>query len=57
MPDGIAVVAVDPARARVYEHGWQSWSPAAAYRLDEPPFRPVSDLRRVGNYRPERAPP
>jgi alpha-galactosidase len=53
----IATVAVDPARARVYEHGWQSWSPTTAYRLGEAPFRPVSELRRVGNYRPEvRAP-
>ena len=42
---------------RVYEHGWQSWSPTTAYRLDERPFRPVSDLRRVGNYRPERTAP
>ena len=36
-------VSVDRARARVYEHGWQSWSPTAAYRLDERPFRPVSE--------------
>jgi alpha-galactosidase len=53
MPDRIATVPVDPARATVYEHGWQSWSPTVAYRLDQPPYRPVSDLRRVGNYRPE----
>ncbi|UOY02891.1 glycoside hydrolase family 36 protein [Blastococcus sp. PRF04-17] len=53
----VATVAVDPSRARVYEHGWQSWSPTTAYRLDERPFRPVSDLRRIGNYRPERTAP
>ena len=53
MPDRIVTVPVDPARATVYEHGWQSWSPTVAYRLDEPPYRPVSELRRVGNYRPE----
>jgi alpha-galactosidase len=57
MPDRVATVPVDPARATVYEHGWQSWSPTTAYRLDERPFRPVSDLRRVGNYRPERTAP
>lgn len=57
MPDGIATVSVDPARVRVYEHGWQSWSPTAAYRLADRPFRPVSDARRVGNYRPERRAP
>jgi len=57
VPDGIATVSVDPARVRVYEHGWQSWSPTAAYRLADRPFRPVSDARRVGNYRPERTAP
>lgn len=50
-------IAVDPARARVYEHGWQSWSPTAAYRLDEEPFRPISDFRRIGNYHPDRTAP
>jgi alpha-galactosidase len=50
-------IAVDPARALVYEHGWQSWSPTAAYRLDQRPFRPVSELRRIGNYRSDRTAP
>src|SRR3954452_20748938 len=50
-------VEVDRARATVYEHGWQSWSPTSAYRLDERPFRPVSDDRRIGNYHPERTAP
>ena len=50
-------IPVDLSRAMVYEHGWQSWSPTSAYRLDERPFRPVSDDRRVGNYRPERTAP
>ena len=57
MAEVVATVAVDRERARVYEHGWQSWSPTTAYRLDERPFRPASDLRRVGNYRPERTAP
>jgi alpha-galactosidase len=57
MSDRIATVAVDPARARIYEHGWQSWSPTVAYRLGDRPYRPVSELRRVGNYRPERTAP
>jgi alpha-galactosidase len=57
MADVLATVAVDRERARVYEHGWQSWSPTTAYRLDQRPFRPVSDLRRIGNYRPERTAP
>ena len=50
-------IPVDPQRAVVYEHGWQSWSPTAAYRVDQRPFRPVSEARRVGNYRPERTAP
>jgi alpha-galactosidase len=53
-----ARIGVDRQRALVYEHGWQSWSPTTAYRLDQRPFRPVSALRQVGNYRPEvTAPP
>jgi alpha-galactosidase len=50
-------VRVDPQRAVIYEHGWQSWSPTLAYRLDERPFRPVSEQRRVGNYHPDRTAP
>jgi alpha-galactosidase len=52
-----AEISVDPSRALVYEHGWQSWSPTAAYRPGERPARPVSEARRVGNYRPERVAP
>jgi alpha-galactosidase len=55
--DVLAILSVDPERARVYEHGWQSWSPTLAYRLDGRPFRPVSEPRRVGNYRPDRTAP
>ena len=50
-------IPVDLSRATVYEHGWQSWSPTVAYRLDERPFRPVSEQRRVGNYHPDRTAP
>jgi alpha-galactosidase len=50
-------IPVDRSRALVYEHGWQSWSPTTAYRLDERPFRPVSEQRRVGNYHPDRTAP
>ena len=34
---------VDPDRARVYEHGWQSWSPTTSYRLDQRPWRAAND--------------
>lgn len=55
--DVVARVPVDRAAARIHEHGWQSWSPTATYRLDESPARPVSEARRVGNYRPDREVP
>ena len=55
--DVLARIAVHRDRAMVYEHGWQSWSPTTAYRLDQRPFRPVSDARRIGGYHPERTAP
>ena len=45
-------VRVDVARARVHEHGWQTFSPTADYRLDQSPYRPVNDENWRGNYRP-----
>ncbi len=53
----VAELTVDPGRAVVYEHGWQSWSPTTEYRLDQRPFRPRSEARRVMNYRPDRSAP
>ncbi len=53
----VAELTVDPARAVVYEHGWQSWSPSRGYRLGDPPHRPISEHRRLMNYRPERVAP
>jgi alpha-galactosidase len=53
----VAEVAVDPARAVVYEHGWQSWSPSTGYRLHRRPFRASSEDARVMNYRPDRRAP
>lgn len=50
-------IDVDPVRARVYEHGWQSWSPSVAYWLSDRPLRPGTDAARVMNYRPETRPP
>ena len=47
---------IDVARALVYEHGWQSWSPTAAYRFGEPPHRPRSERNRFLCYRPDRLP-
>lgn len=50
--DEIAVASA----ARVYEHGWQSFSPSHAYRLDERPLRPTSERNRLLNYRQDSAP-
>ncbi len=50
-------IVIDPARARVYEEGWQSWTPTRWYRTDETPYRlPTSD-RVVMNDRPGRPGP
>jgi alpha-galactosidase len=53
----VAEIQVEPGRARVYEHGWQSWTPTTAYGLDDRPHRPVGEDRRIMCYRPERIPP
>jgi alpha-galactosidase len=49
----IAEISVDPIRARVYEHGWQSWSPTETYKLGDRPHRPVNDNNRLVCYRPD----
>jgi alpha-galactosidase len=48
----VAEVRVDPARARVHEHGWQSWTPTTTYALDERPHRARNQRQRVTSYRP-----
>lgn len=48
----VAEVAVEPAGARVYEHGWQSWSPTTSYRLGQRPHRPRNDRNHTLAYRP-----
>lgn len=50
--DVVVRVAVDRDDGRVYEHGWQSWSPSAAYRLTDAPHRPPSERNRLMGYRP-----
>ncbi|MCK2216863.1 alpha-galactosidase [Actinomadura sp. ATCC 31491] len=48
----IGETAYVPGRARVFEHGWQSWSPTGAYRLDETPPRPADETIQILCYRP-----
>lgn len=50
-------VVVDPDRARVYEHGWQSWSPSTWYPVTGTPLRAVGARNHVMGYRPERPAP
>ncbi|MER6949371.1 glycoside hydrolase family 36 protein [Nonomuraea sp. NPDC000554] len=42
-----------PDGARVFEHGWQSWSPTGAYRLGDVPPRPADTNIQTLAYRPE----
>jgi alpha-galactosidase len=42
-----------PDEVRVFEHGWQSWSPTGAYRLDDSPPRPADETIQILCYRPE----
>jgi len=50
-------LACDPRSARVYEHGWQSWSPSTTYAVRQRPYRPSTERSRVMNYRPDRSVP
>jgi alpha-galactosidase len=48
---------VDPHSGLVYEHGWQSWSPAGAYRPDATSPRPRRTRWQTMAFRPERPAP
>ena len=45
-------VPVDPARARVYAEGWQSWSPATWYPAAATALRPDEDWQHTMRFRP-----
>ncbi len=49
----IAAHPVDPATALVYEHGWQSWSPAGVHRVTATSPRPARPRWQTMAYRPE----
>ncbi len=40
----VAAIDVDPLEGRIYEHGWQSWSPTTTYAVTERPFRPTGPV-------------
>ncbi|MEZ0071978.1 glycoside hydrolase family 36 protein [Planotetraspora sp. GP83] len=52
MYEQIEVRTVDPARARVYEHGWQSWGPSTDYPVTGSGLRPVKPVTQTMSYRP-----
>jgi len=49
----VAELSVDADRAQVYEHGWQSWSPASSYPVTATSPRPATADRRAMSYRAE----
>ena len=55
MPPFVTVLElpVDPATAMVYEHGWQSWSPAGVHRVDTISPRPAKPRWQTMAFRPE----
>ena len=53
----IGEIAVEPAAACVFEHGWQSWSPSSTYAASAAPPRPTAERNRVIGYRPGDAVP
>ena len=52
----VAELVVDPERGRVFEHGWQSWSPTTVYPVGATSHRPVRPHSEVMCWRPERPP-
>jgi alpha-galactosidase len=51
------VELLDPGRASVYEHGWQSWSPAGRYRASGTSRRPTRSAQQTMRFRPGTPPP
>jgi alpha-galactosidase len=53
----LAEHVVDPRAGLVYEHGWQSWSPAGAHRPDATSPRPQRPRWQTMAFRPDRPAP
>ncbi len=45
-------LVVDPRRARVYEHGWQSWSPTGIHGVEASSPRPEGAWQHLMRFRP-----
>lgn len=50
MQQHVVSVEVNAERARIYEEGWQSWSPSRIYPLLGRPWRATSAVNYRGNY-------
>src|SRR5204862_3164105 len=49
----LASIKVDADTARVYEHGWQSWSPSGTYPVTvRSSYRPAREVSQTQSYRP-----
>jgi alpha-galactosidase len=48
----VGEIACDPNRARVYEHGWQSWSPTGLYPASGTSPRPLEPTLQTMVWRP-----
>jgi alpha-galactosidase len=53
----VDVLQVDPERARLYEHGWQSWSPTTDYPVTGTSYRPITARIDTMAYRPGKSAP
>src|SRR5204862_6065071 len=54
----LASIKVDADTARVYEHGWQSWSPSGTYPVTvRSSYRPAREVSQTQSYRPGRPAP
>jgi alpha-galactosidase len=49
--------SVEPSVTRVYEHGWQSWSPTTDYPVDATSYRPARPVNQTMCYRPGKPAP
>lgn len=55
--DEAARLRVDPGAGRVYEHGWQSWSPTREYPVAGTSYRQRTEYVHTGHLRPEKPVP
>lgn len=50
-------IHIDPRSARVYEHGWQSWSPTGCYPAEATSARPDHGRQQAMRFRPGKPAP